>query len=119
VDKSKSLRFPAPTGLSFEVMDLVRIEKWAELNDVIALVRLDYGTAGEEYEELIEFRTRFNSPCQLIMWRSADTVFVHPLVGVRRQYGSVRHALGGLRLKQRIDLTDIIATSWPIDQRFG
>jgi hypothetical protein len=115
VDTSKSYRFPVPTGLSFEVEDLVRIVKWADLNNVIVEVRLDHGIAGEEYEEVVAFHTRLSPPCQLMVWRTADSVFVRPLVGVRAQYSSVRDALAGLRLKQRIALTDIIATSWPID----
>jgi hypothetical protein len=115
LDTSKSLRFPVPTGLSFEIEDLVCIMKWADLNNFIVVVRLDHGIAGEEYEEVVAFHTRLSPHCQLIMWRSADAVFVQPLVGVRVQYGSVRDALAGLGLKQGIVLTDIIATSWPID----
>jgi hypothetical protein len=119
VDSSKSLRFPVPTGLAFEVEDLVRIIRWADLNDASVVVRLDHGIAGEEYEEVVTFHTRLGPPCRLIMWRSADSVFVQPLVGVRVQYGSVGDALAGLPLKQRIVLTDIIATSWPIDRGFS
>jgi hypothetical protein len=113
VDTSESLRFPVPTGLSFEVEDLVLIRKWADLNDVIVAVRLDHGIAGEEYEEVVAFQTRLRPVSRLIMWRSAESVFVQPLVGVRAQYDSVRDALASLRLKQRIFLTDIVATSWP------
>jgi hypothetical protein len=101
VDISGSLRFPLPTGLSFEVEDLVSIAEWADLNHVIVAVRLDHGLAGEEYEEVVAFHTRLNPPCQLIMWRSAESVFVQPLVGVRIKYSSVCEALASLQLKQR------------------
>jgi hypothetical protein len=40
VDTSKSLRLPIPTGLSFEVEDLVRMRKWADLNDYVAQRRV-------------------------------------------------------------------------------
>jgi hypothetical protein len=40
-------------------------------------------------------------------------VFVQPLIGRMRRYGSVGKALGSIDLKPRIVLTDITATSWP------
>jgi hypothetical protein len=101
MDTSKSLRLPIPTVLSLEVADLVRIRKWADLNDVIVAVRLDHGIVGEEYEEVVAFHTRSSPLCRLIIWRNAESVFVQPLVGVRGQYGSVRDALASLRLTAR------------------
>jgi hypothetical protein len=116
MDTSKSLHLPLPMGLSFEVEDLVRIREWADLNDVIVAVNLDHGIAGEEYEEVVTFHTRLSPLCRLIMWRDAEAVFLQPLVGVRGRYGSVRDALASLRLKQRVVLTDITITPWPIVQ---
>jgi hypothetical protein len=113
MDAPKSLSFPTPKGLSFEIEDLVLITCWAGLHDVIVAVRLDHGTAGEEYEEVIAFHTRLSPLCHLIMWRNAGAVFVQPLIGVRQQYGSVGDALASLLLKQRVILTDITATPWP------
>jgi hypothetical protein len=109
----KPLSFPRPKGLSFEVKDLVLIRDWADLHDVIVAVRIDHGTTGEEYEEVIAFHTRLSPVCLLIMWRNAEAVFLQPLLGERQQYGWVGDALASLRLKHRVILTDITAIAWP------
>ncbi len=77
-------------------------------------VRLNHGADGEEYEEVIAFEADTSGHCQLIIWRDAVAVFVQPLIGRMRRYGSVAKALDSLDLKPRIVLTDITATSWPI-----
>ena len=75
-------------------------------------VRLDHGTDGEEYEEVIAIHTGMGSCCQLIMWRNAAAVFVQPLIGRPQRYRSVAEALKNMDPKPRIVLTDITATSW-------
>jgi hypothetical protein len=79
------------------------------------VVRLDHGTEGEEYEEVVAFHAEMGSPCQLIVWRNTRSVFVQPLIGRRRRYGSVTAALGSLALRARTILTDITAPTWPTE----
>jgi hypothetical protein len=45
------------------------------------------------------------------MWRNAETVFVQPLVGRGKQYGSVAAALESLLPTPHFRLTDITATA--------
>jgi hypothetical protein len=104
---------PSPRGLAFEIADLLLVRSWADLRDCRMSVRLDHGTDDEEYEEVIAFEADTSSDCQLIIWRNAVAVFVQPLIGRMRRYGSVAEVLDGIDLKPRIVLTDITATSWP------
>jgi hypothetical protein len=102
-----------PKGLAFEIVDLLLVRSWADLNDLRMMVLLDHGTESEEYEEAIAFRTVVNPFYRLIMWRNADAVFVQPLVGRRRRYCSVAEALESVLPEAPISLTDIAATEWP------
>jgi hypothetical protein len=105
---------PSPSGLAFEIADLLLVRSWADLRDCRMSVRLNHGADGEEYEEVIAFEADTSGHCQLIIWRDAVAVFVQPLIGRMRRYGSVAKSLDSLDLKPRIVLTDITATSWPI-----
>ena len=103
-----------PKGLAFEIADLVRLRRWADCHAFRMLVCLDYGAAvDEEYEEVIAFQTDVSPLYRLIMWRNATAVFVQPLVGRGKQYGSVADALKSLLPTPHFRLTDITATAWP------
>jgi hypothetical protein len=105
-----------PKGLAFEISDLVLIRRWADCHDFRMLVRLDHGAlVDEEYEEVIAFETERSPLYRLTMWRTAETVFVQPLVGRGKQYGSVTAALKSLVSKTRFVLTDITVTAWPTE----
>jgi len=103
-----------PQGLAFEIADLIRIRRWADCHAFRMLVCLEYGAAvDEEYEEVIAFQTDVSPLYRLIMWRNATAVFVQPLVGRRKQYGSVADPLKSLLPAPHFGLTDIPATAWP------
>jgi hypothetical protein len=108
-----------PKGLAFAIDDLVLVQNWAERNDTRFTMRLDHGSADEEFEEVIVLHTDTCQYSTLIMWRNADSVFVQPLIGRRLAYASVSHALESLPVKETIVLTDIMATEWPVDQQRG
>lgn len=102
----RGIKAAPPKGLAFEISDLILIRFWADLHSVQMLVRLDHGAEDEEYEEVIAIQTGMSSPCQSIMWRNAEAVFVQPLVGRRQQFATVAEALESLPQKPRIALTD-------------
>jgi hypothetical protein len=104
-----------PKGIAFEIADLIHIKGWADFHNFGMVVRLDHGTEGAEYEEVIAFHPGMISPCQLMMWRNAKAVFVQPIVGRRRQYRSVAAALETLATKPPGKLTNIEAATWPTD----
>jgi hypothetical protein len=112
--KDGGARPPAhpPKGLAFDIADHALVRRWTEGHDCRISVRLDHGTDGEEYEEVIAVHTGTSSHCQLIMWRNSAAVFVQPIIGRMQRYRSVAEALKNLDVKPRIVLTDIIPTSW-------
>jgi hypothetical protein len=86
-----------PKGLAFAIADLVLAASWATSQDLRMMVRLDHGDAAEEYEEVIEFRSGRSAASRLILWRSAEAVFVQPMPGKRRRHASVAEALDSIR----------------------
>jgi hypothetical protein len=105
-----------PEGLAFEIADLVLVRHWADHHDFRMVVRLDHGAAvDEEYEEVIAFQNKVSPFYRLIIWRHAEAVFVQPLIGRRKRYGSIVEALRSLLPQRRDTLTDIAPTAWPID----
>jgi hypothetical protein len=82
-----------PKGIAFEIVDLILIKKWADTRNIRFVIHLDHGVEGEEYEEVVAFHPETSATCPLIMWRTAPLVFVQPLIGSRRRFGSVAKAL--------------------------
>lgn len=111
-----------PEGYAFEIADLVLVTQWANSHGLRMVIRLDHGASvDEDYEEVIAFQTNTSPLYRLIIWRNADAVFVQPLVGKRRRYGSVAEALSSLSAKQRFKPNDIAAPASPNTgaSRFG
>jgi hypothetical protein len=105
---SKALR-----GLSFSVPELTLIRSWSEANGLRMAVRLDHGSDTEDFEEVLAFHCGDSNLCRWMMWRDARTVFVQPLIGRARRYGTVAEAFEASAAKQRVVLTDIKPTRWP------
>lgn len=104
----KSLR-----GLSFKIAELTLLKAWSEAQDLRMCVQLDHGVENEEYEEVLAFSRLDGGPCQWIMWRNAEFVFVQPLIGRTQRYESVAGALDALTPKEAVQVTDIKPTGWP------
>ena len=107
-----------PKGLAFEIADLVLVKSWAELHDFRMTVRLDHGAAvDEDYEEVVTFRTKTSPLYRSVLWRNEMAVFIQPLVGKVKQYGSVAEALDSLLPKSSVVLTDIVINgAWPVQR---
>jgi hypothetical protein len=82
----------APTGLAFEIADLMMLQGWAEFHDVQMVVELDHCVEGEEYEE-IAFYAQDSQLRRWILWRAADGVIVQPLIGRSCRFATVADAL--------------------------
>jgi len=85
----------AITGCAFEIHDHRLMIEWAKRHDHRAIVKLDHGVAGEEYEEVVELLFGVSNRCRFIIWRNAKAVIVQPLIGRRVLYASVDEALAG------------------------
>ena len=92
------LRVPPtpPTGLSFDISDLILLQGWAEFHDIRMVVELDHWVEGEEYEEVVALYTKDRLLRRWILWRSASEVVVQPLLGRGCRFGSVADALENL-----------------------
>jgi hypothetical protein len=97
-------------GIAFEIAELTLIRNWADTRNIRMVVSLDHGTVGEEYEEAIAFYPEASSIPPLIMWRTEKYVFVEPLTGCTRRYGTVTKALDGPAMAKMAStiLTDIV-----------
>jgi hypothetical protein len=100
-------------GLSFSIAELTLVEAWAEAQGLQMLVRLDHGSETEEYEEVLAFRATWGRPRRCIMWRDGEAVYVQPLIGRTRRYGSVAEAIATFSLNKPVAVTDVIASRWP------
>jgi hypothetical protein len=103
----------SPKGIAFAISDLLLAQAWAEAHGVSLRIHLDHGSRTEEYEEAITIQAGASTCGRALIWRGECSIFVQPLLGRRRGYSSMSAALEGLLPKERLVLTDIVATSWP------
>jgi hypothetical protein len=94
-------------GIAFDIADLALIKKWADFRNIRMVIRLDHGTMDEEYEEVIAFHPEMSRACPAIMWRTVGAVFVQPLIGRKRRYGSITKALASLTRMPGAILTEL------------
>jgi hypothetical protein len=108
-----------PKGIAFDISDLLLIQGWADQLEIAMSIRLDHGAPAEEYEEVIALHEGMTDSCRAILWRDAEAVFVQPLVGRRQRFPGVAEALESLLPRERVTVTDIVATEWPKDELRG
>ena len=82
-----------PTGLSFDLPDLVLIQAWADFHELRMEMELDCSADGDEYEEMIGLFVRLTGFRRWSIWRSCDGVVVQPMVGRPMMFDSVAEAL--------------------------
>ncbi len=82
-----------PTGLSFEVSDLLLVQAWAEFHDLRMEVELDYSADGDEYEEVVGLFAQSTGFRRWLVWRSFDGIVVQPMVGRATMFDSFADAL--------------------------
>jgi hypothetical protein len=85
-----------PTGIAFEIADLLLLRGWGDYHDMQMVVELDHFVEGEEYEEVVAFYARDSRLRRWIIWRAperADTIVVQPLIGRSARFATVAEAL--------------------------
>jgi hypothetical protein len=90
-----------PTGLAFEITDLLLLRGWADLHDVQMVVELDHCVEGEEYEEVVAFYASDSRLRRWILWRAPCEIVMQPLIGRSRRFATVTDALAGLTAPRR------------------
>jgi hypothetical protein len=88
-------RTPAtiPTGLSFDIPDLVMLRGWAEFHDLRMAIELDVCADGDEYEELLGLYDKDRAFRRWMIWRSRDGIVVQPAMGRRMLFDFMGDAL--------------------------
>jgi hypothetical protein len=86
----------SPTGLAFEIADLMLLQGWADFHEIQMTVELDHCVEGEEYEEVVAFYARDSQLRRWIIWRAADCIVVQPLIGRGARFSTVAEALESL-----------------------
>ena len=86
----------APTGLAFEIADLMLLQGWANFHEVQMTVELDHCVEGDEYEEVVAFYAKDSRLRRWILWRSGGEIVVQPLIGRSCRFSRVVDALESL-----------------------
>jgi hypothetical protein len=71
----------APTGLSFDVPDLLMVRAWAEYHDLRMTIDLDTFTGTDEYEEIIHLSETGSPHQRWMLTRCVDGIVVQPRLG--------------------------------------
>jgi hypothetical protein len=90
-----------PTGLAFEITDLMQLQGWADLHGVQMVVELDHCVEGEEYEEVVAFYAKDSLLRRWILWRAPCEIVVQPLLGRSSRFPTVTDALALLTTARR------------------
>lgn len=82
-----------PTGLSFEIPDLLMLRAWAEYHELRMTIELDASTGSEEYEEIVNLSQQDSNFRRWMIWRSHEGIVVQPRVGRPMLFDMVADAL--------------------------
>jgi hypothetical protein len=70
-----------PTGLSFDIPDLLMLRGWADFHELRMAIELDVCADGDEYEELLGLYDKDRAFRRWMIWRSGDGIVVQPAMG--------------------------------------
>lgn len=82
-----------PTGLSFDVSDLMLAQAWADFHELRLQVDLDVFAGGDEYEEMLGVFGRLTGFRRWSVWRSCDGIVAQPMVGRPMLFDTLSEAL--------------------------
>jgi hypothetical protein len=70
-----------PTGIAFDIPDLVMLQGWSDYHDLRMTIELDVWAENDEYEELLGLYDRSSAFRRWMIWRSCDGIVVQPTMG--------------------------------------
>jgi hypothetical protein len=82
-----------PTGLSFEIPDLMMLQGWSDFHDLRLAIELDVCADGDEYEELLGLYDKDRAFRRWMIWRSGDGIVVQPTMGRTMLFDCMADAL--------------------------
>lgn len=83
-------------GIAFTIPELLLVTAWAEFHNLRLSIELDWHVDQTEYEEVITLGLpgRIGSHC--LLWRSADSIVLQPMVGRARRFTNISDALDAI-----------------------
>jgi hypothetical protein len=88
--------FQKPTGLSFDIPDLLLVRAWADYHNLRMEIELDIAAGGDEYEELLNLSYGKSEHRRWMIWRSQDGIVVQPMMGRKMVFTLMADALEAL-----------------------
>lgn len=85
-----------PTGLAFDIPDLLMLQAWADFHELRMAIELDVCADGDEYEELLGLYDRTRAFRRWMVWRSCDGIVVQPAMGHMMLFDAMADALEAL-----------------------
>jgi hypothetical protein len=85
-----------PTGLSFDVPDLLMLQGWSDFHDFRMAIDLDVCAEGDEFEELLGIYENTCAFRRWMIWRSCDGIMVQPTMGRTMIFDSMSDALDSM-----------------------
>lgn len=82
-----------PTGLAFDLPDLLMAQAWAEFHGLRMVIELDRHADGHACEEILAFYPPRAAACRWTMWRAASGVVAQAILGRRQPFAAVAEAL--------------------------
>jgi hypothetical protein len=82
-----------PTGLSFDIPDLLMLGGWVDFHNLRLTIELDVHADGDEYEELIGIYQKDRAFRRWMIWRSCDGIVVQPAMGRTMRFDCMVDAL--------------------------
>jgi hypothetical protein len=70
-----------PTGLSFDIPDLLMVQAWSDYHNLRMGIELDTATGSEEFEELLSLSYGTSKHPRWTIWRSTEGIVVQPTKG--------------------------------------
>lgn len=88
-------------GVAFAVPELILLTAWADFHAFSLRIELDWQVDQVAYEEVVTLRL-FGSPIpHWLMWRTANSVVLQPMVGRARRFACITDLLGAICSEQR------------------
>jgi len=85
-----------PTGLSFDIPDLLLVQAWADYHNLRMEIDLDIAAGGDEYEELLNLSYGQSEHRRWMIWRSRHAIVVQPMMGRKMMFPVMADALEAL-----------------------
>jgi hypothetical protein len=79
--QSPPMSIKLPTGLSFDIPDLMLLKGWSDFHEIRMTIELDACTENEEYEEILALHDPDGAFRRWTLWRSGDGIVVQPAMG--------------------------------------